>query len=46
MNNPQPESAPGRGRIAAATGGGVDGRSRSCTVTRRRSPDHSAVTCT
>lgn len=27
-------------------GRGADGRGRSCTVTRRRTPDHSAVMCT
>ena len=29
-----------------ATGRGAEGRGRSCTVTRRRTPDHSAVMCT
>lgn len=29
-----------------AMGRGADGRGRSCTVTRRRTPDHSAVMCT
>lgn len=46
MNRPQPDSAPGRGRIVPATGRGSEGWGRSCTATRRRSPDHSAVMCT
>lgn len=47
MNKPQPDAAPGRGRIDPATGrGGADPGGRSFTVTRRRVPDQSASTRT